>query len=514
MLVGDIIGQTAARDPDKIGLVYGDERYSWRQVDQRATRMANGLLGLGLQKGERVAILSRNCNQYIEFYFAAAKAGLISVPLNSWLLPSELSYLIDDAGASAIIVDENYTDKAAELHGADLKHYIGLGADHPYPSDLETMIRESSDHEPEAEVAEDDVFTLAYTSGTTGVPKGAVITHKNSCAAIRTMAHEWRFEPDSVHMMHAPMFFAAGNGSRFHAVLRGSRCIIMNYDADRALEIIEKERVSHFSMTPSAIARIIDHPRVGDYDLSSVRQIGLVGAPHPIAEIKKIEEVFGHVWYSTWGMTETSTGGTVLQPEDVALEGPLSPRLTSVGKAGIGMEMRVVDEAGTDVARDGKQTGEVILRGDAVMKGYWNKPEETAEVVKQDWFYTGDLATMDEAGYLYIVDRKKDIIISGGINISAREVEEVIHALPTVAQCAVIGVPHEKWGETPKAVITLKPGESVAEKEIIEHCRRHLASFKIPTSVDFVPSLPMTASGKISKNELRETYKGSVKTDR
>jgi fatty-acyl-CoA synthase len=166
------------------------------------------------------------------------------------------------------------------------------------------------------------------------------------------------------------------------------------------------------------------------------------------------------------------------------------------------------------VARDGKQTGEVILRGDAVMKGYWNKPEETAEVLKQGWFYTGDLATMDEAGYLYIVDRKKDIIISGGINISAREIEEVIHALPTVAQCAVIGVPHGKWGETPKAVITLREGVSVTEKEVIDHCRRRLASFKLPTSVDFVLSLPMTASGKISKNELRETYKGSVKTDR
>ena len=300
MLVGDIISQTAASYPEKIGVVYGDHRQSWRQADQRATRMANGLLALGLQKGERVAILSRNCNQYIEFYFAAAKAGLVSVPLNFWLLPAELSRLINDSSASALIIDENYSDKAAELHAPSLKHYIGLGGNHSYPNDLETMIGENSDQEPGTGVEEDDIFTLAYTSGTTGTPKGAVITHGNSCAAIRTMAHEWRFEPDSVHIMHAPMFVAAGCGSRFHAVLMGSTCIIINFDAERALEVIEKEQATHFSMTPSAIRRIIEHPKVGDYDLSSVRQIGLVGAPHPAAEISKIEETFGHVWYSAW----------------------------------------------------------------------------------------------------------------------------------------------------------------------------------------------------------------------
>lgn len=511
MKVGDIIRQTAARYPDKVGLVFGEKRYTWQEVNSRVNGMANGLLGLGLQKGDRVAILSRSCNQYIEFYFAAAKAGLISVPLNTWLLPPELSYLINDSGAGCIIVDEDYRDKAEALHVDSVKHYVGLGKNHPFSHDLETMVRESSNREPDVEVGENDIFTLAYTSGTTGRPKGAMVTHKNSCTAIKTMAQEWRFQPDSVHLIHAPMFFAAGSGSRFHAILRGSRCIIIAYDAEKVLEIIEKECVTHFSMTPTPIRRIVEHPRVHEYDLSSVCQIGLIGAPHPVAEIKKVEEVFGHVWYSAWGMTETSTCGAVLQPEEVALEGPESRRLTSVGKAEVGMEVRAVDENGKEVARDGKQAGEAILRGDAVMKGYWNRPEETAEVLKGGWFYTGDLVTMDEDGYIYIVDRKKDIIISGGINISAREVEEIIYTHPAVAHCAVIGVPDKEWGETPKAVIVRKDGVSVTEQEIIEHCGAQLASFKKPTSVDFVDNLPMTPSGKILKKNLREMYRSAAK---
>ena len=307
MKVGDIIRQTAARYPDKVGLVYEDQQFNWQEVNSRVNRLAHGLLGLGLRKGDRVAILSRNCNPYLEFYFAAAKAWLITVPLNTWLLPTELSDLIHDSGAAGLIVDERYSDKAKGLDVDSVKHSIGLGQGHPYSLDLETLIREASDEEPDVEVKESDIFTLAYTSGTTGRAKGAMVTHKNSCTAVKTMAQEWRFQPHSVYLMHAPMFFAAGGGSRFHAVLRGSRCLIMTFDAAKALERIEKERVTHFSMTPTQIRRMIEHPRVREFDLSSVCQIGLIGAPHPVAEIKQVEEVFGHVWFCAWGMTETRT---------------------------------------------------------------------------------------------------------------------------------------------------------------------------------------------------------------
>ena len=358
-------------------------------------------------------------------------------------------------------------------------------------------------------MAETDLFTLAYTSGTTGLPKGAMVSHKNSTTGIQAVAYEWRFQPDSRYLMQAPMCFAAGGGPRLHAVLRGCRYVIITYEAETVLQTIEKESITHFSMSPTPIKRVIDHPNVGDYDLSSVRIIGLSGAPHSVAEIKKIESIFGHVWFSCYGMTETNVCGTCLQPEEVTVDGPLSNRLASVGRAQIGIEVRVVDDRGSDVPHNGTDMGEVILRGDPLVSGYWNKPEETRAAIKDGWFYSGDLATVDADGYIYIAGRKKDIIISGGVNISAREIEEVIYAHDAVSQCAVIGVPDEEWGERPKAFVALKAGMTVTEVEIIVFCKEKLASFKKPKSIQFLESLPMTPSGKILKRELVEKYGGS-----
>jgi acyl-CoA synthetase (AMP-forming)/AMP-acid ligase II len=490
-----------------VGIIYEDKRYTWQDINARVNGLANGLLALGLNKQDRVAILCRNCNQYLEFYFATAKAGLVAVPLNTWFIGKELSYLINSSGARALIVDENYLNIAETLKVDTVEHYIGFGNKHPYTHDLETLIRESLEEEPRVEIDEDDLFALSYTSGTTGTPKEAMITHKNSIAATWRMALELRIEPHSVYVLHAPMFFAAGGGGRFPCILTGCKVIIMAYEAGAFLRTIEKERVTHFTGSPTPIKRLVDHPEVTKYDLSSVRVIGLTGAPHSIAEIRSIEKVFGHVWYSSWGMTETCACGTMLQPEEVEVKGPLSKRMTSVGKAQIGLEVSAVDEHGDEIPHNGKDVGELVVRGDIVMKGYWNAPEETVNSMKDGWLGTGDMVTIDEEGYIYIVDRKKDLIISGGINISAREIEEVIYTHPAVAHCAVIGVPDEKWGETPKAVVVLKKGMKAAEDEIIELCRQNLASYKKPTSVDFVDSLPLTPTGKILKREVKEEYR-------
>jgi len=506
LLVGDILRITAAKYPRKVGLIFQDKQYTWQEVNARANSLAHALLGLGLEKQDKVAILSPNCNQYIEFYFATAKAGLVGVPLNTWFKGKELSYLIDNSGANTLVVHRDYIDVAKSLDVSGIKNYIGLGDGHPYPYDLETLMRENPADEPEVEIDENDLFVLGYTSGTTGVPKGAMITHKNACTGIILRAFEWRVQPDSVYLLHAPMFFAAGGGARLNTVLRGCRTIIMTYNAEEILRTIEKEKVTHMSYSPTAIKRIVDHPDVNKYDLSSVRFIGLTGAPHSVAEITKIEQVFGHVWCSAWGLSESVNMGTTLQPEEVEIEGPLARRVGSIGKADMGIHLRVVDENGRDVAYDAKQTGEIIIRGDAITEGYFGMPEETAETIKDGWFYTGDMATVDEDGYLYIVDRKKDMIISGGINIYPREIEEVIYTHPAVSHCAVIGVPHAEWGETPKAVVVLREGMKATEDDIIEICRQNLASYKKPTSVDFVDSLPMTPSGKILKREVKEQY--------
>lgn len=506
MLVGDIIRTTAARYPNKVGIIYGDKRYTWHEVNARVNGLANGLLALGLNKQDRVAMLSRNCNQYLEFYLATAKAGLVAVPLNTWFKGKELSHLINDSGARALIVDQNYLNVTKTLNVDTVEYYIGFGDEHPYPHDLESLIRENWKEEPRVEIDEGDLFALGYTSGTTARPKGAMLTHKNSVAGVIRQAVEWRVKPHSVYLLHAPMFFGAGGGGRLHAVLQGATCVITTSEAETVLRTIERERITHFSMSPTPIKRLVDHPDVEKYDLSSVHVIGLTGAPHSVAEIRRIEEVFGHVWYSEWGMTESCNAGSTLQPEEVAIKGPTAKRMASVGKAQLGVEIRVVNENGQDITPDGKEAGEVIMRGDHVMVGYWNMPEETANTLKNGWLYSGDMATMDEDGYIYIVDRKKDMIISGGVNIAPREIEEVIYTHPAVAHCAVIGVPDEKWGETPKAVVILKEAAKATENEIIELCRQNLASYKKPTSVDFVDSLPMTPTGKISKKDLRQSY--------
>jgi acyl-CoA synthetase (AMP-forming)/AMP-acid ligase II len=506
LLVGDILYTTAKRCPEKVGIVYESNEYTWQEVNARVNSMATGLLNLGLKKGDRVAILCRNCNQYLEFYFACAKTGLVALPFNTWYKVNELSQLLNLSKPDAIIVDEMYYETMSKVPSGEIKHYISYGNHQCYSLDLETLIRENPSSEPVVQISEDDLFALSFTSGTTGTPKVAMITHRNVNAAVWRMALELRIKSDSVYLLHAPMFFAAGGGGRLPCILKGCRVIITSYETQRMLQIIEKERVTHFTGSPTPIKRLVEHPDVTRYDLSSVQVIGLTGGIHTEAEITEIERVFGHVWYACWGMTETCACGSIMTPEEVRLEGHLSSRIGSIGKAQVGLELTAVNENGYEIKHDGKEIGELICRGDIVMKGYWNSPEETSIALHDGWLRTGDIVVIDRDGYIYIVDRKKDIIISGGINIVPRELEEIILTHEAVSQCAVIGVPDEQWGETPKAIVVLRPGKHVTQEEIIGLCVKNLASFKKPSLVVFIDSLPTTTSGKISKTELREHY--------
>ena len=508
MVVGDILKSTATRYPNKTGVVFGDRRYTWGQVNARVNSMARALLEMGLKKGERVAILSKNCNEFFEFYFAVAKAGLIGVPLNARLKPQELLFLLRDSGARTLIVHEDFADTIEPMKPelAMVNHYIGIGTHHPFPHDFEMLISDHVSDEPETEVNEEDIFTIAYTSGTVGRPKGVIVSHGNSVAGASTMALEMRLLPHSNYLSFTALFWGAAMGARFHAVLRGCTYVLMGFEPEAVLRTIEKERISGFTCGPTMHRMLLEHPDIEKYDLSSLRSVWFTMSAVPDDLWAKAKKYYGIQCSPCWGMTETSNQGTVLQPEEVDMEGPLSERLRSIGKPMIGCEVKVVDASGREIPHNERETGELLFRGKGATRGYWNLPDETAETIQNGWLYSGDIATVDEDGYLYVVDRKKDLVKSGGVLVSSVEVERVIEGHPAVQKAAVISVPDRKWGETIKAVVEIKPGCAVTEDELIGLCKSNLASYKKPTSVDFVDALPLTGSSKVSKRELRETY--------
>jgi len=509
MLVGDLVRKAAREHPNKIGVVFGDKRFTWQEVNQRVNGLANALLALGLEKQSRVAVLSRNCNEYLECNYAAAKAGLIVVPVNIRLAVAELRYVIKHAEPGVLIINQDCIETEKTL-GSDLGEVvkIGIGEAHPYRYGYEELIRQNSKDEPVVPVDEDDIWMIAYTSGTTGGAKGVKISHKNATVGEIALAKAIKLTPEDTYLLSGPFYFNAGGGTRLGATWAGGKIVIMTFEAGEVLKTFEKERVTCFHGGTTPFSRLVNHPDVAKYDLSSVRWTMVTGSRLHASLWKKAEEVFGPIVEICYGLTETIGNGTFLYREEVAFEGPakLTRRLGSVGRPLPGVEVKVVDEDGKPIANDGEATGEVILNGDPVTKGYWKDPDRTAQVIKDGWFYTGDIATVDEDGYIYIVDRKSDMIKSGGMQIFPLEVEDVLYTHPAVKYCAVFRVPHPEWSETPKALIVLKEGAKATEEEIIELCRRNMASYKKPSSVEFVDSLPMTERGKILKKELIARY--------
>lgn len=487
--------------------VPNDRRLTWWELDSMVRRLANGLVDLGLKPGDRVAVLSRNCAEYQALYFAAGRAGLVLQPLNWRLASPELVAIVGDARPSAVISSTEWAGVVAELQRhVDIPHWLEFGADGD--GSLERLMDAASDDEPDwsSQVGDDDPFFILYTGGTTGQSKGALHSHRSAAAGMLNQTVAERVVPTDVYMLtgqmyHIPVVLA------MNYLKHGCPLVLVNFEPKQALEVIEAERVSAFLGITTMLNWMMAVEGFGRYDLSTLRNIQYGGGPMPSSIVRQSLDSFPCTLIQGYGQTEGSTMCFLSQEDHVsALAGNRPERLRSCGREGFGTSVRVVDDDGRDVPQDGRTPGEIIVRSEANMLGYWNRPDLTAQTLRNGWMWTGDVATWDEDRYVFIVDRAKDMIISGGENIFSVQVEEAVAQHPVVLECAVIGVPDDEWGESVKAVVVAKPGSDVTEQDIIEQARRHLAGYQKPRSVDFVDELPKAPTGKILKRALREPY--------
>lgn len=502
--------------PGKTAVVCGDQRFTYRQFAERVARLAGGLRNAGVQAGDRVAFLSLNCHRLLEAYYGVVEAGAVLLPLNIRLAPHELAYILNDAGATDLFLQEEFIDAVDSFRQTvpSIKRFWLLDAA-PRSSWLwsmsyEEMLAAANPYRADImKVNEDSLAEIFYTSGTSASPKGVMLSHRNVYLHALSVCITFHTNADTIDLHTIPLFHANGWGTAHTVTLVGGRHVMLpRFNCAEVFRLIERERVDNLSLVPIMATALANSPEREKYDLSSLRWISIGGAASSPTLIRQVEEKLGCPCFSGYGLTETAPvlSTARARPEEEFEGDRRYDTQAMTGYAIPGVELRVVDSNDNDVPRDGNTMGEVIARGDGVMEGYWKQPAATAEALRGGWFHTGDIATINQDGYIRIVDRKKDIIVSGGENISSLEVEQALVAHPAVYEAAVIPVPDETWGEVPKALVLLRPDSSVSEVELLNFCRSRLARYKCPKSIEFVPALPKTATGKVLKKDLRKQY--------
>jgi long-chain acyl-CoA synthetase len=511
LLVGDILRRDAKLYGNKIGLIDGEKKFTYSELNHRVNRLANGFIHFGLETGSKVAVIANNCHEFVEAYFAVAKAGLTIIPVSARLSPEEMSYIIDHSDSSVLIYQDAFKKSVDGIRKdiPQIKCSLCIGKGHRGErDDYESFLQKYSEDEPKTQdtLNENDMVMIMYTSGATGRPKGVMTSHRNVMANTITHTFENTIVPEDITLLVMPLYHNGGLWPTMVHFYRGGQVILLeSFDAETVLNLVEREKVTFLNLVPTTLIRLISHPDLGKYNLDSLRTIMYAGAPIALSKIREAMQKLGeHRFYTGLGSTEASGSMLSLPNREHALEGPIAEKLPSVGRDSINVEVRVVNAQGQDVNIG--EVGEIIAKGDNIAMGYWKMPEETAETFRDGWLHTGDLAKVDRDGYVYIVDRKKDMIISGGENISSKEVEDVITRHPAVHEAAVIGVPDEEWGESVKAIVVLKPGLKATEQELIDFCKDFLSSFKKPKSVDFLNEIPKNPAGKVHKAGLREIY--------
>ncbi len=499
---------------DKTALISDGRRISYADFNARVNRQVNGLYAAGLAKGDRVAVVVNNTAEAVEAVGAAAKGGFVHVPISPRLSPREIAQLLKHSGASMVLVDTEHEERLAQARSEGAAERMLLFTPGNETSEFETWLARQSPAEPEVAISPDDDFMIIYTSGTTGAPKGVHMCQRQSIAHAPIPVHHYDMKEQSRLLMVYPHnSIASINMFYVPAWMLGATVVLFDprrFDGQRWLETVQSEGITHCHMVPTMAFRVMDSGLVGQYDISSLESLGYGSAPMPPERVRQAFELFGEILVQGYGMTEISSIAAILSKEDhrrALAENP--DRLAACGRPVFGCELRLVDEAGRDVKTG--EVGEIAMCGPQLMCGYWQDPERTAEALPDGWLRSGDMARADADGYLYMVDRKKDLIISGAYNIASKEVEEVLCWHPGVAEAAVVGRPDPEWGERVHAFVVRSDKAEATERGLIEFCGEHLAHYKRPDRVAFVDALPRNALGKLVKARLREELKQAMK---
>ena len=500
-----ILARWEAEQPDAIALSFGTTNRTWAELALRVRRAAAALRAAGLAPGDRIAVLDLNHPSCLELTLACAQVGTANAVVNFRLAPPEIAYVINDAKARLLFVGPEFAGAVDKLR-AHLPHverviHVG-GADDEYEA---WLAAQSADAE-RYPAAPEDCFVQLYTSGTTGFPKGSMLTHRGMLAHSRNVAASQAFDPDSRVQVAMPLFHVGGTSYALMAISLGARLFIMRTpDPAAALAMLEAEKITHTFFVPALLAVITQVPGAAGRDYSALKALSYGASPMPLPVMRASLKLFPGVLQQVYGMTEQSGAVSVLGPAD-HIDPAVAHRLVSAGKAIAGVEIEIRDAVSGEPVATGER-GEVWVRSEQLMGGYWGKPEATAATITADgWLRSGDGGYLDAEGYLYITDRIKDMIISGGENIYPAEIERVLAEHPSVQDVAVIGVPDERWGEVPKAVVVAAPGASIDHEQMLAWCRERLAGFKCPKTIDVVAELPRNPTGKILKKDLRKPY--------
>ena len=507
----NIVYRNALLYPSQEAFVCGTERVTFSRFNTRVNKLIHALHELGIRKGDVVGVLSWNCLEYADIYGAAMKGGFIASPFNPRLRVSELDYIINYSEASTLFVGPELFEVANSLRPRlpGVKNYILLESSAAGMIAYDDLLASHRGQEPDEQIDEDDPLCIIYTSGTTGVPRGALYTQRRLIEDSKTLAMDMELQPGHRRVLITPLFHIAGNTHfRSSLYIGGCNIILKFFDPAATLQVIQDERATHMDIVPTHLAAMLNLPDLNKYDISSMNFLWYGASPMPLEVLKKGIKVFGPIFAQGYGQSESGPAIAHLSKEDHnILDRPEEEqkKLMSAGRPDIGVQVRIVNDEDKDVAPG--EVGEITVRSKHIMAEYWHKPDDTEASIVNGWLHTGDMGYYDADGYIYIADRKKDMIISGGENVYPREVEEVLYRHPAVLEAAVIGIPDPYWVERVHAVVVLMKGATATSEELIAFCKETLAGYKAPKSVEFVDSLPKNPAGKVLKRELRDKYR-------